>query len=33
MKMQCLGLLVVLGCCGVSAAKADWEYTKWGMSP
>jgi hypothetical protein len=31
--MHRLGLLLVFACCGVSAAKADWEYTRWGMSP
>src|SRR4051812_41805801 len=33
MKMQVLGVVLALGCCGASAAKADWEYTKWGMTP
>lgn len=32
-KIQHLGIALALACCGVSAAKADWEYTKWGMSP
>jgi hypothetical protein len=31
--MRLLGIVLVLACCGVSAAKADWEYTKWGMTP
>src|ERR1700761_6415496 len=29
--MKLLGILLALVCCG--AAKADWEYTKWGMTP
>ena len=33
MKMKLLGTVVALACCGASAAKADWEYTKWGMTP
>src|SRR4051794_15482035 len=33
MKMQVLGVVLALACCGASAAKADWEYTKWGMTP
>jgi hypothetical protein len=32
-QMKRLGILLVLVCCGASAAKADWEYTKWGMTP
>ena len=31
--MKFLGIVLSLTCCGVSAAKADWEYTKWGMTP
>jgi hypothetical protein len=31
--MKLLGIVLVLVCCGASAAKADWEYTKWGMTP
>src|ERR1700678_4322958 len=31
--MKLLGIVLALVCCGASAAKADWEYTKWGMSP
>jgi hypothetical protein len=31
--MKLLGIAVALACCGASAAKADWEYTKWGMTP
>src|SRR3984957_11600727 len=27
------GIVLALACCGVSAAKADWKYTKWGMTP
>jgi hypothetical protein len=25
--------VLAFACCGASAAKADWEYTKWGMTP
>ncbi len=31
--MKLLGIVLALACCAVSAAKADWEYTKWGMTP
>jgi hypothetical protein len=31
--MKRLGIALALICCGASAAKADWEYTKWGMTP
>src|ERR1700678_890561 len=31
--MKLFGIALALVCCGASAAKADWEYTKWGMSP
>jgi hypothetical protein len=31
--MKLSGIALALACCGASAAKADWEYTKWGMSP
>ena len=31
--MKLLGIMLALACCGASAAKADWEYTKWGMTP
>ena len=31
--MKFLGIVLTLTCCGASAAKADWEYTKWGMTP
>ena len=33
MKTQLPGIVLALACCGASAAKADWEYTKWGMTP
>jgi hypothetical protein len=33
MKMQLLGVVLALAGYGASAAKADWEYTKWGMTP
>ena len=33
MKMKLLGIVPALACWGASAAKADWEYTKWGMTP
>src|ERR1700721_2662076 len=31
--MKLLVIVLALACCAVSAAKADWEYTKWGMTP
>jgi hypothetical protein len=31
--MKPFGIVLALTCCGASAAKADWEYTKWGMTP
>jgi len=31
--MKRFGIALALVCCGAGAAKADWEYTKWGMSP
>src|SRR5580698_5600469 len=31
--MKLFGIALALVCCGASAAKADWEYTKWGMTP
>jgi hypothetical protein len=31
--MKLFGIVLALTCCGASAAKADWEYTKWGMTP
>jgi hypothetical protein len=33
MKMKLPGIVLVLACCGASAAKADWKYTNWGMTP
>ena len=33
MKLQLFGIVLVLACSGAVAAKADWEYTKWGMTP
>jgi len=31
--MKLSAIVLALACCGASAAKADWEYTKWGMTP
>jgi hypothetical protein len=31
--MKLLGFVLALICCAASAAKADWRYTKWGMTP
>ncbi len=31
--MKRLGIAFALVCCGAGAAKADWQYTKWGMTP
>jgi hypothetical protein len=31
--MKLVGIGLALACCGASAAKADWEYTRWGMTP
>jgi hypothetical protein len=31
--MKRVGIALALVCCGAGAAKADWEYTKWGMTP
>jgi hypothetical protein len=31
--MKLLGIVLAFACCSASAAKADWEYTKWGMTP
>src|SRR5580698_8871299 len=31
--MKLLGIVLAIACCSASAAKADWEYTKWGMTP
>ena len=33
MKVKLLGSMLALAWFGASAAKADWEYTKWGMTP
>ncbi|MFO1183940.1 MAG: hypothetical protein U1E56_04055 [Bauldia sp.] len=33
MKLHLPGTVLALACCAASAAEADWEYTKWGMSP
>jgi hypothetical protein len=33
MKMKLPGIVLALVCCGASATKADWKYTKWGMTP
>lgn len=32
-SMKHLGIALALVCCGAGTAKADWEYTKWGMTP
>ena len=31
--MKLFGMVLAFVSCGASAAKADWEYTKWGMPP
>ena len=31
--MKLLGIVLAFACCGAGVAKADWEYTKWGMTP
>jgi hypothetical protein len=31
--MKLFGLALALVCCAAGAAKADWRYTKWGMTP
>lgn len=31
--MKRLVLVLALVCAGASAARADWEYTRWGMTP
>ena len=31
--MKLFGIALALLSCGASAVKADWEYTKWGMTP
>ena len=33
MRMTLPGIVVALACCGWTSAKADWEYTKWSMTP
>jgi hypothetical protein len=33
MKRKFPGIVLALTCCGAGGAKADWEYTKWGMTP
>ena len=33
MKIKLPGIVLVIACCGASATKADWEYTRWGMTP
>jgi hypothetical protein len=32
-QMKLFGIALALACCGASVAKADWEYTRWGMTP
>jgi hypothetical protein len=32
-QMKLYGIALALACCGASAANADWEYTRWGMTP
>jgi hypothetical protein len=31
--MKLCGIALALVSCGATAVKADWEYTKWGMTP
>jgi len=31
--MKLFGMVLAFVSCGASAVKADWEYTKWGMTP
>ncbi len=31
--MKHLGIVLVLFCCAAGTAKADWKFTKWGMTP
>ena len=31
--MKLFAIALALVSCGANAAKADWEYTKWGMTP
>src|ERR1700728_662879 len=33
MKVRFFAIVLALACCGASTANADWEYTKWGMTP
>lgn len=33
MVMKVPGALLALACLGAGPAQADWEYTKWGMTP
>ena len=33
MKVRFFEIVLALACCGAGTAKADWEYTKWGMTP
>jgi hypothetical protein len=33
MKIKLPGIALALACCCASVAKADWTYTKWGMTP
>ena len=33
MKLRRLGIGLAFAFCGVGAAKADWDYAKWGMTP
>ena len=33
MRLGRLGVALAFACCGASAAKANWEYAKWGMTP
>jgi hypothetical protein len=33
MKVGLFVIVLALACCGAGTAKADWEYTKWGMTP
>src|SRR5262245_58113343 len=30
--MKFFGIVLALTCCGASVARADWEYTRWGMT-
>jgi hypothetical protein len=32
-SMKLFRIALALVCCGAGAAKADWKYTKWGMTP